>query len=252
MPTPPRKLRRYDAALGRVLIPLAADLRQTLGEDLIALYLYGSAVSGGFDPGVSDVDLVAVTRPPVERLAPGALDDVHRRAVERDPSWIDRLEIVYVAHATLRMPAGPDSVAVISPGEPLHLAGPASDWLQNWYLVRETAVPLLGPPAEQIIAPISKAQFLSAVRAYLAYLRDLEPLGYAVISACRAVCTLETGAPCSKQQGAQWIWQRMPEWRWLIDTALGDRLSRGVPGFDPQTQAAARTFVELMSARWDR
>ena len=38
------------------------DIRAVLDGDLAGLYLYGSVVSGGFIPGISDLDLLAVTR----------------------------------------------------------------------------------------------------------------------------------------------------------------------------------------------
>lgn len=167
----------------------------------------------------------------------------------RDPSWIDRLEIVYVAHSTVVASIGQDSVAVISHGEPFHLTGPASDWLMNWYLVRETGVAVSGPPAIEVFAPTTGEQFLEAVRAYVEYLRDAKSLGYAVLSTCRAFRTLQSGEPCSKQEGATWTKQQMPEWAWLIDLALGDRLSRGGDFDDELTRSAACRFVELVAAK---
>jgi len=122
----------YDPALRSVLVPLGDDLRGLLGDDLVGLYLYGSVVVGGYDPGVSDLDLVAVTRRGVEQLDLAALDRVHHKVVARDPCWLDRLDIVYVAQSTVAGSIGQDSVAVISPGESFHVTGPASDWLQNW------------------------------------------------------------------------------------------------------------------------
>jgi hypothetical protein len=238
----------YDPSLRPVLGPLADDLREALGDALVGLYLYGSAVSGGFDAGISDVDLVAVTAEAVPDLDLARLGDVHRRVVERDPSWQDRLEVVYVARATLLNLSGADPVAVISPGEPFHVTGPASDWLQNWYLVRETGVAVVGPPAEEVIAPLSLADYLEAVRAYLAYLRGAEPSGYAVLSACRALRTIETRAPCSKQQGASWARHRLPGWAWLIDAALEDRRRRGRSLFRAgRLRSAARAFVDAVA-----
>lgn len=244
--------RSYDPALQGVLTPLVDDLRRALPDDLVGVYLYGSAVSGGFDPGVSDLDLVAVTRRNVEELDLAALENVHHRVVERDATWSNRLEIVYVAERSISGRIGGDSVAVISPGEPFHVTRPASDWLQNWYLVRETGITLLGRPATDIIRPISQADFLMAVRSYLEYLRGVDSLGYAVISACRAVCTLQTRRACSKQEGAAWIRERRPEWAWLIDAALASRLSHGRSGFiDANSRSAARQFVDQLVERSD-
>jgi hypothetical protein len=238
----------YDRALDAVLAPLVDDLREALGEELVGLYLYGSAVSGGFDEGVSDLDLVAVTGAAVAELDLGRLGRVHKRFVERDPSWHDRLEIVYVARNTVAGSIGQQSVAVISPGEPFHVTGPASDWLQNWYLVRETGVTLVGSPATDVIGPLSLADYLAAVRAYLSYLAGSEPSAFAVLSACRALRTQQTAARCSKQEGAAWVKERLPEWTWLVDLALEERLTRSHHAFrtDP-TRTAARRFVQQLA-----
>jgi hypothetical protein len=246
--------RAYDPALDQVLAPLLTDLRGLLGDGLIGLYLYGSAVSGGFEPRVSDIDLVAIMRRSVADLDLSGLDRVHRMVVARNPDWTDRLEIVYVARSTLADAAGSrDSLAIISPGEPFHLTGPASDWLQNWYLARETGISLYGPPAPEVMPPVSRADFLAAVSRYLEYLRRHGAPPYAVLSACRAVRTLGTGIQCSKQEGAAWLRERMPEWAWLIDAALACRLSGGAVGFDDMpTRKEAGRFVDLLAVTAQR
>ncbi|CAN5600742.1 N/A [soil metagenome] len=236
------------AEVDEVVAPLAEDLRSALGDRLVGLYLYGSAVSGGFTPGVSDVDLAAVVSGPVEDLDLALLSSVHDRFVERDPPWRDRLEIVYVSRRSLAQPSNRDAVAVISPGEPFHITGPSSDWLGNWYLVSQTGVALLGPPPTEMIAPISDDDFLSAVRRYLDYLVTSDYVGYAVLSACRAVRTLATGSHCSKEEGAAWVRERLPDWAWVIDAAIEDRLSPGTGYSDGPSRVAAREFVALLAS----
>jgi hypothetical protein len=244
----PCEMARYDPALDQVLRPLVTDIRAVLGDDLIALYLYGSAVTGGFDAGVSDLDLVAITRRNVAEVDMSGLGRAHRKVVECDRAWADRLEIVYVARDTLSNGSGSqDQLAVIGPGEPFHLTGPASDWTQNWYLVRETGIALFGPSPSEVMPPISHAEFLAAVGRYLDYLRRQPSLAYAVLSACRAMRTIRTRRPCSKQEGAAWVRERMPEWAWLIDKALAWRLAGGSVGFDEDTREAASRFVELLA-----
>ena len=113
---------------------------EVLGEGLVGIYVYGSYVSGGFDPGVSDLDLVAVTSGEVDGIDLPGLDLMHSDFVSRHPEWSDRIEVVYVGLAALRSfrtSSGP--LAVISPGEPFHLRDErVVEWLQNWYLIRET------------------------------------------------------------------------------------------------------------------
>ena len=80
---------------------LVSEIRGALGDDLVGLYLYGSAVTGGFDAGVSDIDLMAATSSEVEALDLVGLEAMHRSFVDRNPEWRDRIEVVYIGQATL-------------------------------------------------------------------------------------------------------------------------------------------------------
>jgi predicted nucleotidyltransferase len=241
---------------------LSRELRRDLGDDLVALYVYGSWVTGGFDSGVSDVDLVVVTSPGAGSLDIARLERIHDSLIGRFPEWSDRLEIVYVGRATLesfRTSLG--KLAVLSPGEPLHVREErAADWLQNWYLVRETGVCLYGVDATVIIPSISWAEFVAATARYADELRGRSRLGasggalaYAILTMCRALRTTRTQEHGSKQEAAAWARERMPEWAWLIDAALECRLSRGNVGFaDEKSRAAAETFIALVTGEIHR
>jgi predicted nucleotidyltransferase len=237
---------------------LVSEMRGVLGDDLVGLYLYGSSVSGGFDPGVSDIDLVAVTSPEVEALDLAGLERMQNALVSRHPDWHDRLEIVYVGRATLEsFRTGAGSLAVISPGEPFHVRDErAAEWLQNWYLVRETGVCLYGADAAAIVPPITWPEFADATVRYADEMRSRSRLGasggvfaYTILTTCRALRTVRTRTHGSKQEAAAWTRERMPEWAPLIDAALVCRLSRGTIGFeDERSRAAAETFIALLAA----
>lgn len=241
---------------------LTSSIHAVLGDELVGLYLYGSHVSGGFDPGVSDLDLLAVTSAEVGGIDLAGLDRMHRDFVGRHPEWSDRLEVVYVGRATLQsFRTSLGSLAVISPGEPFHVrADRVADWVQNWYLVRETGVTLFGPDAAVIIPPIAWAEFVAATVRYADEMGTRRrvaagggALAYTILTMCRAQRTIETGTQGSKQEGAAWVQERMPEWAWLIDAALRCRLSRGTVGFDDgRTRAAAESFVEVLAANISR
>jgi Aminoglycoside adenylyltransferase, C-terminal domain/Nucleotidyltransferase domain len=238
---------------------LAALIQGALGDELLGLYLYGSYVSGGFDPGVSDLDMVAVTSREVRSLDLAALERMHADFDQAHPSWKDRIEVVYIDAATLRsFRTSTGRLAVISPGEPFHVrADPPIEWLQNWYLVRETAVPLHGPAANSIIPPIEWSEFVQAAVRYAGQLASLDPRrmgpglrAYTVLTASRALRTVETQSLGSKQEAAAWTSRQMPQWAWLLDRALACRLSGGSVGFDDaRTVAAAEEFVRQVNAR---
>jgi predicted nucleotidyltransferase len=238
---------------------LVSDLRAVLGADLVGTYVYGSHVSGGFDPGVSDLDLVAVVAPPLEAIDLEGLGRTHRDFVSRYPAWDDRIEVVYIGRAALwSFRTSPGPLAVISPGEPFHLRDERPVlWLQNWYLVRETGVTLYGPNARVIVPPISWTEFVTATVRYADEVShrsfdDVSPgaLAYAVLTMCRALRAVRAQTHGSKQEAAAWTREQMPAWASLIDVALCCRLLGGATGLaDMQTRAAAIRFIGLVAAQ---
>ncbi len=65
-----------------LLEDLVPALRDSLRERLLGLYLYGSAVFGDYDPGVSDVDLLAVLPSDLQQAEFEALETVHTGIAE--------------------------------------------------------------------------------------------------------------------------------------------------------------------------
>jgi hypothetical protein len=249
---------KRSASFSRELDALTDAIRGVLGDDLVGLYLYGSAVTGGFDAGVSDLDLAAVTGPEVAALDLAGLERMHDRFEEERPEWSNRVEVVYIGQSTLasfRTSTG--SLAAINPGEPFHIRDDrAVEWLQNWYLVRETGRPLIGPPASQVVPAVAWSEFVAATVRYADEVGRRSradaggTLAYTVLTLCRALRTVQTQTPGSKQDGAGWVRDRFPEWASLIDDALACRLSGGKIGFDDErSRTAAETFIALLAAR---
>ena len=251
-----------EPSIDTLLKGLVASVRAVLGDDLVGVYLYGSYVSGGFDPGVSDLDLVTVTSREPEELDLEGLGRVHDAFVSENPDWSDRLEIVYISRIALgSFLTSAARLAVISPGERFHLRDDrVVEWLQNWYLIRGTGVVLYGPPAASLVPPISMAEFVAAAARYADQisrqsLHEATPgaRAYAVVTISRALRTVETHAHASKHEGAAWAREQMPEWAWLIDEALRCRLSNGTLGFDSErTRAGAEEFIARVAARIER
>lgn len=245
-----------DATTG-LLGELAAAIRSVLGPDLVGLWLYGSYVSGGFDQGVSDLDLVAVTRVDAAGLDLEEIGAMHATLAERHPSWTDRIEVVYIGQDSLRaFRSSKGHLAVISPGEPLHLRPePPVEWIQNWYLVRETGVTLDGARPESVIPEVGWAEFVNASRRYTAELagRDLTgsgagSLAYAVLTVCRAEEAVIGGNRLSKADAAAAAQRRHPEFAELIEEALKVRLGRGSVDFNrEEVRSRAVEFVRSVA-----
>ncbi|HEV8192839.1 MAG TPA: nucleotidyltransferase domain-containing protein, partial [Ktedonobacterales bacterium] len=127
-----------------------------LGAKLVGCYLFGSVVTGDYDPGVSDSDLLAVLSSEIDEAEYVALRDMHQHFVRTHPYWDNHVEIAYLSMEALRtFRTKSSTIGITSPGEPFHRKEAGIDWLINWYLVREADVALLGPPPATFIAPIA-------------------------------------------------------------------------------------------------
>jgi predicted nucleotidyltransferase len=72
-----------EALLGR----LTDEIQQNSNDSLVGLYVYGSLVTGDFDKGRSDIDLLAVVDSDLDGDTFDGLDRMHLRFVEDHPAW---------------------------------------------------------------------------------------------------------------------------------------------------------------------
>src|SRR3990172_11921967 len=88
--------------INRLLESLLSRMRQILQERLVGVYLYGSLTTGDFDPGSSDIDLLAVTSSDVSGRESGSLRAMHLEFARENPGWEDRVEVAYLSVTATR------------------------------------------------------------------------------------------------------------------------------------------------------
>lgn len=239
-----------------ILPAFVDDLGGTLGDELVGAYLFGSAVSGGFDPAISDLDAMVVTQSPVDGQPFERFAGIVERLQAREPAWAGRLDIVFIGRSTLadfRSGGGP--FLEISHEEPLELKRRADEWLETWYLARTADWPVIGPPPAELIPPISTREFLDdvvrGVPWFIAPERNKGTdawLAYRTLTLCRLLLSLESGAVCSKVEGAAWAIERYPEQAPLIRAALEVRAQGGRNILTGEQRAAIPPLLELLAA----
>jgi hypothetical protein len=241
--------------LDRILPALIDDLRVSLGPDLVGAYLYGSAVEGGFDPKLSDLDLAVVTAPNTDDIPFERFAGVVGRLQKGEPDWAGRLELTFVGRRTLAdFPAG-GAFVEISHSRALQRLPDAGDWIETWFLVRHADRPLLGPPAGDLFPRIDIDAFLEAVvdgiDGFIApALRDDAASGsvaYRVVTLCRLLRSLETRTLSTKQEGVGWAVDRYPEWAPLINVAMAVRASAKRRGLNVEEVAAIRQLLLFLA-----
>lgn len=216
------------AEVDDVVSDIASRLLEVLRQELVGVYLFGSAASGAFTAGVSDVDLLAViAEPPTDELL-ARLQRMHDELGTSRPDWKDRIEVAYLSRSALAtFRQRPSRIGIISPGEPFHAVDAGRDWLMNWHDVRENGMVVLGPDPKSIIDPISVSELVRCILDYaevfpgrVAGNPHRPSLAYAVVTMCRCLHTTATGEQASKQRAADWAAARHPQWADLIARSL--------------------------------
>ena len=155
---------QVEAQLERVV----GTVRGILEDDIVGFYLYGSAVGRGLRPA-SDLDLLAITRRPTSHAERGMLVDglgpISNR--ERRPSGWRPVELTLAV------------ASEVTPWRyPPHVDFQYGEWRRDQFAsrdfeaeprshadlaillaqARQVALPLIGPPAEELIDPIPRGR----------------------------------------------------------------------------------------------
>jgi len=236
-----------DVAATRYARAVTAALGSVAGEDLVAVYLYGSGATGRFIPTRSDLDLIVVVNDWLDSARAHELV-AEARAVRR-PRSVKGLDLWVLPRAEAEAPrADPRYCAwILTSIDSEIVAGPQRPGDARLALLlemcRQHAIALTGPEPRSMIGGIDPAHVSDAMRV------DLGLAGaagwYRVLNACRTLHYLETGRMCSRADGATWARGRVVD-QGLVDDALAWREKGVGPVMDP---ARVEAFVAPVVAR---
>jgi streptomycin 3"-adenylyltransferase len=220
-------------------------LLNTLGEDLVAVYLHGSAVLGGFRWERSDLDIIALTRTALSDQAFSAL----ARALGSLAYPANGLEFTLMTAREASEPVFP------APRFQLHQttsgrdrAGKVvdgrgregdPDLILHLAVCRENGDAIVGPPPRASLAAIPDRAILSAMRDEIRWAREHASLEYLVLTSARAWLFSETHRIVSKIEAGEWAAERYAEPRVIVASLARQR---GATATLPR--ARAERFVE--------
>lgn len=220
------------------LARLTRDLQSVVGADLTGVYAHGSFALGCFNPALSDLDVLVVTK--------RSLTHGERTALGPLLARVSRLEIHVLTESALvpwRHPAPYD----LHFGSEQRLVGPGEDHdlAAHVTVARYAGVALLGPLPADVLPEVPWQDYEDSLR------RDLEWCGehggrlYAVLSPARIWATLTERVVHSKASGAAWAVERAPqEFRPLLSQVLETyRTGSSEPRFEREQ---VRPFVDYV------
>ncbi|BAS28624.1 hypothetical protein LIP_2795 [Limnochorda pilosa] len=217
---------------------LVEELLRILGNRLLGIYLHGSLATGGFRPARSDVDLIGISRLPVEpiekrRLAALLLRlsgspcvvEFHLLAAEDLDPW--RHPAPYLFHFSEswreRLTAEIGDGSWRQWNDEVHVD---PDLAAHITVARARGAALYGPPPASVFPLVPPKDYLVSILSDLHWALerfDQDP-EYAIMNACRTLAYLETGRVLSKDEGAAWALERLPPGsRRAVRWALGLR-----------------------------
>lgn len=242
------------AVLGyaRRLSALVADASE---GRLLAVYLHGSAVLGGWTAARSDVDMLFVTGGDVPGGdLPGPVLDavagVIVSAAAECPGAGLECSMVTAAQAAAARPPWPFLLHVNVAGGQRKIvrgAGHAGDpdLLMHYAVCRAAGAPVLGPVPGELIGPVLRPAILGYLADELGWGLAHGSEAYAVLNACRALIFLTDSRLISKVAGGQAALNRG-----LADAAVLNRaLDQQLGNVPPQAIGpAAAAFVRSAAA----
>jgi hypothetical protein len=233
-------------------------LARTLGTDLAGVYFVGSVAMGGYVPGESDIDIVAVSG--------AALTDPQRQSVasavvEASAACPARgLEFtLYRREIAGSRPAGADFEVNANGGPrmPTAVHTDATTEPGFWFVLdraiaHRSGLAISGPPARTIFADVPRGTLLEAMYESMAWHRAHEKATlYSVLNACRAWRFAAVDVLGSKLAGAAWARARWPD-TGLIDAAValrrGEHATLDEPAVDALLSAVATRLREAAQA----
>ncbi|HEY7834715.1 MAG TPA: aminoglycoside adenylyltransferase domain-containing protein [Ktedonobacterales bacterium] len=215
---------------------LHSEVTRILSHAFAGMYLCGSLALGNLTAG-SDVDVVVATRGELAAETLAALRAMHMRLFETGMRWSDQLEVDYIPLAGLRRhdPAHANYPHLgRGAGEQLRIITHSTDSVVHRAILRERGIVLAGPPPTALIDPITPDELRRAqvelMRFWWApmagegtaanFLRQSGHQSLAVLTMCRMLYTLRTGAIISKSAAAHWGLATLdPRWSGLIARA---------------------------------
>lgn len=208
-------------------------LARTLGSDLVGVYFVGSVALGGYVPGESDVDIVAIsgsrlTEAQKHRVA-SAIVEVSSVCPARGVEFT-----LYRREITSSPPNGAD-FEVNANGGPRMLtvvhadatAEPAFWYVLDRAIARRSGVVISGPPPQAVFVDVTRGTVLDAMYESIVWHRAHEKATlYSVLNACREWRFAEEDVIGSKLDGAAWARTRWGDPS-VIDAAVALRRGEG-------------------------
>jgi predicted nucleotidyltransferase len=233
--------------LDDVLREFHSRLVAVLCDDLVGIYLHGSLAIGDFDEAESDVDFVVVINRELTDAQSTELKVLHADILALPSHFAKRLEGSYFPRALLNNSdtVGKNTLWFLNGGtRTMGQAVYDNSWVVLWEL-HNLGIAVVGPDPKTLFSPVPAAILRREVLSEMKGWRNTLVLNpdsincswnqsFVVLTYCRMLNTLESGAIHSKLASVRWSKLALPErWHSLIRRAWNKRKDLHQAGRQP-------------------
>jgi hypothetical protein len=223
-----------------VLERFVLEVQNVLRGNFVGAYLVGSLATGDFDLD-SDIDFLIVTREELTDTDIPLIQALHLEIHNLECYAAQHLEGSYISKYLLTRPdlVGVQPLWYVDNGSTLlERSVHDNQWHVRWIL-HECAITLTGPNPKALLQPVSaealraemqasiqkiRANFLAEIDKPLAWFNTRFGQSFTVLTCCRMLHTLQSGAVKSKLAAVQWAEHSLAaEWHKLIQLAWAER-----------------------------
>ncbi|HEY6959012.1 MAG TPA: aminoglycoside adenylyltransferase domain-containing protein [Candidatus Limnocylindria bacterium] len=228
----------------------ATELRDVLGDFLIAIYLGGSFATGDFAPGTSDYDLLVIVAGGLTAQRVSRLRALHAELAGQDAESL-LLEGDYVPRDDL-VPEGTTRPAwwfrAGSLQPPAFML--SADNIAN---MRDEGIAIIGPSAPLILPRVTAEHVRAAIRDMLAEKPEVSnerDAAKELLDIARSLAGLETARPTSHAAGLRWALEHVDRrWHAVLRRASEVRGGAACDGDDDTLRRALAAWREELGLR---
>ena len=211
----------------------ASRAKEILGDNLVGVYLHGSAVMGCFNPARSDIDLIVVVRKALTKEVKRHFMDMVVALNDRAPAKGIEMSIVtknvcnpfvYPTPFDLHFSAmhlnwyreNPNDYVEKMRGTDIDLAG-------HFVIITKRGQCLCGVPIDEVFGEVPKEAYMDSIRNDVSEAREdiIDNTMYIVLNLARVLAYKRDGLILSKKEGGEWALENLPdEYHPLIEAAL--------------------------------
>ena len=228
----------------RVAENFTKECKKILVDNLVGVYLHGSAVMGCFNPNKSDVDLLVVVKEKPSDAVKRAFLDMVVSLNETGPA--KGIEMSIVERSVCKPFVYPTPFV-------LHFSKMHLDWYRSnpedyiakmkgtdrdlaahITVIRARGVCLCGAPIDEVFGEVPKQDYMDSLWYDIADAEDdiAEDTMYLTLNLARVLAFLQDGSVLSKKEGGEWGLKNLPEkYHGLLREALSEYRGE-MPGYD--------------------